>query len=136
MLSRQEILDRKKPKTETVPIPGGGEVLIRVMSGTDRDSFEAGNYKTVGKEVKWDMANARARLAVRCLCDAEGNRLYTDAEAPQVGEVDAVFLDAVYTAARKLNRLTAAEEEEDRKLFSPSPNGDSGSELPLVSGAA
>lgn len=136
MLSKDEILDLRKPKVQPLTLPGGGEVFLRVMTGVDRDSFEAGNYREVGGKVKFDLSNARARLAVRVLCDAAGKRLFGDADAGQVGQIDAVTLDAIYTAARTLNRMGAKEEEEDRKLFGPAQSEGSGSDSPASSDAA
>ena len=141
MMTREEIdaLGKEKPKTREVKVPGWPKpALIRVMSGTDRDSFEAGNYVTTAAagqmKVTYSTANIRARLAVRCLCDDTGRRLYTDNEAGVFGaQHDGVALDAIYDAARDLNCLTTKAEDDLAKKLEASPSSEAGSESPPIS---
>lgn len=139
-MDRQAFLDAGKRKPKVVEVSHslvtdyyGGPVFIRVMSGTDLDAFQAGNYRQSGKEVKFDMTNARARLIVRCVCDAEGKRLLTDQDAGTVGQHDNTVLDILYDECQKLNGLTPEAEEAIRGNSEGARNGASGSALPAIS---
>lgn len=85
----------------------GGTVKVRVMSGTERDRFEA---EFVGGNKSVDMV--RAKLVAKCLCDEEGNRLFTEQEIPALGEKSASVLDKLFTACMKLNRFTKDDVED------------------------
>ena len=84
-----------------------GTVKIRVMTGTERDRFEA---EFVGGNKSVDMV--RAKLVAKCLCDEEGNRLFTEAEIPALGEKSAAVLDKLFTICMKHNRFTKDDVEE------------------------
>nr|NDG08537.1 hypothetical protein [Oxalobacteraceae bacterium] len=76
ILSKDAILAADDLPRETVIIPEwGGEVLVRTMSGTDRDAFEASLLEKDGR-----MENVRARLVALTLCDSQGDRLFDDSE--------------------------------------------------------
>jgi hypothetical protein len=90
----------------------GGSVFLRAMSGTDRDAFEAGPRNDDGK---LNMANIRARLLVKCLCDSTGKRLYEDADAVRLGNKNQVVLDRLFTAARTINKLDKADVDQLEK---------------------
>lgn len=132
MLSRDQILEKRKPRIEEAALPDGSKVLVRVMTGAERDGYEAGNY-TLGADgkAKLTLDNARARLVVRCLCDADGKRLFQDSDAAEVGKIDGVWLEAVVKECERINLLTKAAQEEERKLFPPSDG--SGTDLPATS---
>ena len=85
----------------------GGIVKVRVMSGTERDRFEA---EFVGGNKSVDMV--RAKLVAKCLCDEDGNRLFTEQEIPALGEKSASVLDKLFTACMKLNRFTKDDVED------------------------
>jgi hypothetical protein len=107
-LSKAAILAANDKKMVDMDVPEwNGSVKIRVMSGTERDRFEA---EFVGGNKSVDMV--RAKLVAKCLCDEEGNRLFTEAEIPQLGEKSAAVLDKLFTACMKLNRFTKDDVEE------------------------
>ena len=78
-----------------------GSVKLRVMTGTERDRFEA-EFVNGSKSV--DMV--RAKLVAKCLCDEQGQRLFTETEIPQLGEKSAAVLDRLFGECMKLNRFT------------------------------
>ena len=81
ILSKDAILAADDLPRETVIIPEwGGEVLVRTMSGTDRDAFEASLLEKDGR-----MENVRARLVALTLCDPQGDRLFDDSEIAEIG---------------------------------------------------
>ncbi len=90
----------------------GGEVYVRVMSGTERDAYEDETYRLNGRDVSLNRRNLRARLLVKCIADEAGNRVFSDAEADALGATPAPQLDRVYSFAAKLNGLSAKDEED------------------------
>lgn len=117
ILSRLQ-LDDLKLRTQVLDVPEwGGSVIIREMTGTDRDAYEAGIFgETVpgkGKDRKINLLNARARLVVKCLVDENGQRLYQDNEVYLLGKLPAAGLDKVYDAARILSGIT---DEDDKAI--------------------
>lgn len=85
----------------------GGKVKLRVMTGTERDRFES---EFVGGNKSVEMV--RAKLVAKCLCDDEGNRLFTEQEIPELGEKSAAVLDRLFTECMKLNRFSKGDVED------------------------
>jgi hypothetical protein len=107
-LSKAAILAAQDKKMIDVEVPEwNGSVKIRVMTGTERDRFES-EFVSGNKSV--DMV--RAKLVAKCLCDDEGNRLFAEADIPQLGEKSAAVLDKLFTICMKHNRFTKDDVEE------------------------
>lgn len=108
VLSKSAILsaDDKKMVEHEVP-EWGGSVMIRVMSGTERDRFES---EFVGGNKSVEMV--RAKLVAKCLCDEGGNRLFSEQEVPQLGEKSAAVLDRLFSLCMKHNRFTKSDVED------------------------
>ena len=101
ILSKDAILAADDLPRETVNVPEwGGEVLVRTMSGTDRDAFEASLLEKDGR-----MENVRARLVALTLCDLQGDRLFNDSEIAALGRKSARALDRVFSVAQRLNGI-------------------------------
>jgi hypothetical protein len=101
ILSKDAILAADDLPRETVNVPEwGGEVLVRTMSGTDRDAFEASLIEKDGR-----MENVRARLVALTLCDAQGDRLFDDSQIVALGRKSARALDRVFSVAQRLNGI-------------------------------
>ena len=101
ILSKDAILAADDLPRETVNVPEwGGEVLVRTMSGTDRDAFEASLLEKDGR-----MENVRARLVALTLCDLQGDRLFDDSEIAALGRKSARALDRVFSVAQRLNGI-------------------------------
>ena len=120
MLTKEQILAADDFKVEVVNVPEwGGEVLVRTISGIDRDSYEAdcleftveGDLDRAGS-VRTRVRNARALLAVRCICDESGHRLFADADAEELGQKCAAALDRIWDVAGRLNRISESNVEE------------------------
>ena len=70
------------------------------MSGTDRDDWEKSLLVGRGKRKDVNTANARAKLAVRCLVDKPGGqRPFGDEHADLVGALPAAVLQPIFGAA-------------------------------------
>lgn len=115
-LSADQILDAEDLKPEPLDVPEwGGPVLVKGMSGTARDQFEAAMVDDKMKGVSKDKAleNYRARLAAACLVDANGKRLFQGtAVVKRLGEKSAQALTRVAEVASRLSGLTESDVEE------------------------
>jgi len=120
ILGAKDILTARAPEMELVDVPEwGGAVFVKAMTGTERDAYEASCMQEVkgkGKGGKMEMKplydNIRARLCVRCMCNAQGARLFTDEQAVPLGRTSAKALDRVFTLAQKLNGVTEEDIDE------------------------
>lgn len=126
ILTKSTILAANDLPSESVPVPEwGGDVLVRTMSGTDRDAFEASLLDKDGR-----MQNVRARLVALSLCDANGARLFEDNEIAALGLKSARALDRVFSVAQRLNGIGAEQAVAVKK-----PKGQPHSTLCLSLGA-
>lgn len=78
-----------------------GSVFIRTLTGTERDLIE--REATInGKAMA---PNFRARFACLVLADSSGKRLFTDKDAPLLGQRSATSLDVILKAGMKHNHI-------------------------------
>ena len=113
-LTREQILNADDLPTEVVNVPQwGGSVLIRTLSGAERDAFEASILRS-NKKGKQDMnmENLRARLVALCIVDEQGNRLFNKDDIQALGKKSALALALVFTAAQELNGMGPKDVEE------------------------
>lgn len=99
----------------------GGHVYVRELSGAERDAFEVESLTQLDRLTGGTGAKAtleqqrraqegiRARLAVWCVCDAEGRALFTRDQAEQLGRQSGRALTTIYALAAPLNGLTDAD---------------------------
>lgn len=99
MLTREQFLSRADLPRREVAIPElGGSVYVRALTAGERDRWEleyAGSRKTL-----------RAAMAALSVCDAEGNRLFAEADIPALDAMPAAPLSRIWDAAFELNKLT------------------------------
>ena len=103
-LSKAAILKANDLPREKVTIPEwGGDVFVRTMTGVERDAFEVmtgGDGNSPG-----NLRNIRARLAVLVMCDENGERLFEEADAAELGKKSGQALDRIFAVAQRLNAL-------------------------------
>ena len=105
-LSKAKILAANDNKLDKADVPEwGGEVYLKVLSGTDRDAFEEGYSEQ-------KMKNFRSRFLVLTLCDEKGERLFTEAEVDELGKKSAVVLARLFDKAWALNAFRNEDVEE------------------------
>ncbi len=105
MLDRTSILAVDDLRIEPLAIPEwGGEVHVRTLTAGERDRFEQWTH-----EDKFD--RFRAKLAVLCVCDEKGHRIFTDDDVDAVAGKSTKPLDRITDVAFRLNRFTAADLE-------------------------
>lgn len=104
MLTREQILTANDLVTETVAVPEwGGDVLVRTMTGSERDAFEAG-ISALPEASR--LKDIRAKLCALCIVDPNGARLFAPNETSVLGAKSAAALDRVFAAAMRLNGLS------------------------------
>ena len=108
-LDRSSLLKISR-KVEPVAVPEwGGTVHIREISISEKDSLE-GSYDQANKSGAW-WQDFRARLLVLCICDEQGNRLFSNDDVSKVAELPACGATRVWEAAATLNRLRKDDQE-------------------------
>lgn len=116
-LSRDQILQLgTKLEVIEIDIPEWGtdaKVFIRELMAGERDKIEM-----LGAQLAKNpnaMADFRARIAVMAICDAEGTRLFQDADLQRVSKLGGKALDRIFDAVRKLSGLDDSSVEEAEK---------------------
>ena len=105
VLTKDQILAAEDLGKELVSVPEwGGHVYVKVMSGAERDAWEASIVGTTGSQR--NLQNIRARLVALTACDGGGLRLFSDADVGELGKKSSKALDRVFAVAQKLNALT------------------------------
>lgn len=89
-------------------------VHVRTMTGKERDAWEVEQFKVSRNaegavEVKANEDNVRARLLARVLVDEDGQRIFTDDEAVDLGRKSAAVLEHLYGVAQRLNAISRAD---------------------------
>jgi len=127
MSLREDILALDDSRVIALEIPEWQRsVFLRVISGAERDRFEEScqpNQKTGQRS----MANFRARFAVLVLSDDKGKRLFTDADAGELGKKSQGSLDRILEAGGALNGMNAKDVDDLEKKSAIDPSVGSGS---------
>lgn len=106
ILTRDTILGATKPPQQVVNVPElGGEVIVRGMTGVERDAFEMSCFEGRGKKRDWNMRNMRAKLVGFCCIDEAGRRVFTDQDVEALGSVRADVIDRLFSVAQKLSGM-------------------------------
>jgi hypothetical protein len=118
--------------------PWNGTVLLRVMSGAERDAYEASitgsTAPSRGRDAgprKLNLSNIRARLVAMCLIGEDGENLFdwrSASDVRELGELDANGLNLVFQECQKINGLTDEDVKELTKNLPADANGASGSD--------
>lgn len=106
ILSRDSILTVEDLPREEVDVPEwGGSVVVRTMTGSERDAFETVHIKDPTKDI-------RARLAVHTVCDDQGTLLFSLNDVDAVGKKSAAALDRIFAVAVRLNGISKQDVED------------------------
>jgi hypothetical protein len=105
-LTREQIDAAEDLPTRAVPVPEwGGDVLLRTLTGKQRDDFEQGQASL---PANGKLDNIRARLVALCLVDGDGKQLYADHESIlRLGGRSGTVLDRLFDVCREMNGMTA-----------------------------
>ncbi len=110
-LTKEQILSAKDIRYVDVDVPEwGGTVRVKMMTGTERDAYEASLYDVRagadGKsDIRFNREDMRCKLLARVIVDDQGRRLFADAEIRTLGQKSAAAIERAYKAAQTLNAL-------------------------------
>lgn len=125
ILTKADILGAQDLPSKTVEVPEwGGEVLVRGLTGTERDSFEM-RMAAANKSGNTEGQELRAALAARCIVNEEGVREFTDKEVGQLGKKSGAALDRIFDEIRKLSGMTKEAPKEAAEDFGEAAGDDS-----------
>jgi len=128
-LSRKGILEADDLPSREVEVPEwGGTVLVRGLTGAQRDAFDLKflNWKEKDQST---LENIRATLVAWCIVDSDGKRLFNDtSDVKRLASKSALALERVFDAARDLSGLSNEDVEELAKNSDGGQNGSSGTD--------
>src|SRR5258708_17507021 len=123
-LSKDDILKAEDRTPVEVECPEwGGSVLVRGMTGKERDQFEVSRVEESSQAVQVqrgraggrpsgpNLVNMRAKIVARCVVDDDGQRMFSDADVVALGEKSGAAIDRIFTVASRLSGMS----EEDKK---------------------
>lgn len=127
ILTKEDILNAQDSHVEPLEVPEwGGHVLVKALSGAERDSFEASiSGSKTGKQRKVNLENLRARLVALCLVDDKGKRLFTTADVHALGQKSAIALERVFEKATELAGMGNTDIEDMTANFTKDQSADS-----------
>jgi len=112
MLNKEQILTANDFKIVKVYVPQWkGDVHLKTMSAYERDAFEA----EIIEQGKVKYENIRARLLVRCICDEQGNLLFSSTDSDALGKKNAGAVQLLFNEAKKMSELSDEDVEQLRK---------------------
>jgi hypothetical protein len=118
MALSDDILAEDDIEVEAVDIPEWHRKLwMRGLTGEERDAYESSrrqvrNMGTPQQELILINDNMRANLIVKCLVDENRERIFTDRQAPALGQKNGKVLDRLFDVAARLSGLTDEEAEQ------------------------
>ena len=106
VLNKSQILGANDLKTEVVSVPEwGGDVIVRTLTGTEREQFENACGDTNRKAT-----DIRARLCALSIVDDKGDRVFGEKDIEALGKKSITALIKVFDAAQKINGLTVTDD--------------------------
>lgn len=122
-LSKEDILRVDDRKVEEVHVPEwGGSVLVRSLSGRERDEFEASTMESKGGKTSQNLENFRAKLVALCVVDENGERLFqTRHEVAMLGTKSVAALQRIFNKCQELNGFSEEDVEELTESFDEAP---------------
>lgn len=106
----------------------GGDVIVRAMTGAERDLWEESIQKRKREDESFDLKNIRAELLSMVLVDESGKNLFTRGDIDALGKKAADPLTLLFDAARKLSGINEEDVEELAKNSEPGQGDDSHSD--------
>ncbi len=112
-LTKEKILSASDRVAEIVKVQEwGGEVMVGIMTGEQRDIWEAHLIRDKKPDEKINSQNLRALLCAMTIQDEQGNLIFSSNDIEALGNKSAVALERVFRVARRLNKLNASDIEE------------------------
>lgn len=131
VLSREAIQKVNDLPTEEVRVEEwGGSVLIKSMTGKERDDFEATiQKKSKGKGDDIDIRGLKVLLLSYAIVDEEGKTIFNDKEGREIlNSKSAKAINTVFERVQEMNGLTNEQTEELAKNLQDGRNEEAGSD--------
>lgn len=126
ILTRGQILEAEDLEWQDLNVPEwGGTVIVRGLTGKERDQYEAGILRMRGKNAQLNLQNARARLVVMGTIDEEGEPVFTMKDVDALGDKSAAAIERIASAIQRLSGLAEADVQQMVENFTIDQNGDS-----------
>lgn len=128
LITRKTILEADDIKTERIHVPEwGGDVLVRTLTGAERDAFEALIIEKRGSDYQVNMRDMRAKLAVWTVVDEDGKHLFTEKDVEALSRKSAGALQRIFNIASRLSGISSDDVEELAKNLARARSDGSGS---------
>ena len=125
-LSKEAIFAADDILTEEVYVPEWkGSVTVCGMTGAAKDAYDKSIVDIKGNKHTINRDHMRAKLLVLVLCNANRQRLFTEADIIKLGTKSASVLDRLCAVAQRLSGMTQDEAEELKKTLEPIQSADS-----------
>ena len=111
ILAMMDLTHKEITVPDSIPVWGGKKLFIKQLTRGDQDNylirqFGSGKVKPTGTE--FDMVGLYghdAWLCSRVICDAEGNRIFTEADLPSLEEKSGEFIGWVAEQILKFSKM-------------------------------
>lgn len=110
-LGRADILNREDTRYDEFQVPEWGDTWVRIRSITtkERERFEEGVSSMKNGKTVTSMIGARAKLCVLSLVDANGQRIMTDKDVPELSGKNSGAVNRIFRRACKLSGILQTE---------------------------
>jgi hypothetical protein len=114
---------------EAVEVPEWeATVLVRGLTGTERDSMDLAAIQGKGKNREYNLVGLRGRMVARTSRDPEtGKRIFRDEDAEALSQGAAAPLERVFEVALRLSGMTKEDVEELTEELKGDPSAQPGS---------
>lgn len=127
LLKKDQILAANDIPTQEVAVPEwGGEVLLRGLSGIERDKYEASCVAMKNGQQVPKVEYATARLVAWCAVDENNSRIFIgEDEVRELAQKSSSAIQRLFNVACQLSGLTERDVEELTAGFDGAPSGSS-----------
>lgn len=127
-LTRDAILGATDIETRSVEVPEwGGYVLVRGLTGRERDSFEQSLIETKGRNQKANLTNLRGKLVQLSVVNDAGAKVFSREDVDALSKKSTKALQRIVDVAQELSGLSEDDVEELTAVLGEDPSADSGS---------
>lgn len=118
VLTKDDILKLVQFVPHEVSVPGvEGTFLLRAMSSRQRDQYEASTLDENGNvDVSRFTHNMRANLVAQCLVDSNGELLFPNGGAEELGNLPASIMAPLFEKAQVINGMVNKDEDVEDAL--------------------
>lgn len=103
MLNKEQILAIRDIKIEELFVPEWNDsIFVKTMTAEERDQFEQAVFLQGDGKRKAQISGLRAKMCAFVICDAEGNRLFTEGEVEALSKKSAAALTRIFERAQEL----------------------------------